>query len=689
MNTDMKEHHMPGSAAISIAAAAITLFCMMPATGADTTERTAVRDRVWVWTNSEIDSAENCTLSTFAQASPSQRARILDIPNVMLGGFGMPNDTDAARAITRGVADARGLVWKVAVDGELITSGKQGKSAYAWYDDRMEQVRTLADEFSQIRGIILDDLSTVELRGGIKAKHIHNLRSLMPDPYDRIRVWGELYTRSLHGLILRPSGNDYGLTDVVRALDVIVLTEWNAADLPKLEQNVAHCRRVFPDQDVVLNIVLYDYDGHRRIPMALLKYQCETALQMLHAGKIKGIIITATINDPEAVAWTAAWLKRVGGEELDYAANAATPPAPTCPDPAGLPGPAPLDISRIYFMFHPVCWSMQMAGDVPGRRIPKPHDRFMALFRREVAVVERQKRFMAAMKPDEALVIFPNGNSRAMFVIEQYGAEILGRRCFVVSSQHPDVPAAWRKLADPIGRLLDDPTLEGREEWLKGVPQELADELFAEIRQAYATEGIKINLSTVEVAFSSRIFAEQILTEFRERNLHFDGDTVTGESFGEGFEECALTGKQMLVPYLGINGPIPNRYDLSVSGMKFLLYAKPKDHLPLAHDTFLYLWEGEDERPIGMFARGRCRITDPAYYVAVKVADPDIEVFGFGGTQFYPNPASSIQPVDGKVRLNVFSAIRREPDGLFYIRGAPGTSYDEFRQSLSNAVISR
>jgi len=224
-------------------------------------------------------------------------------------------------------------------------------------------------------------------------------------------------------------------------------------------------------------------------------------------------------------------------------------------------------------------------------RIDEHEHKFLATFQREVSVVERQKRFMSEMKPDEALVIFPNGYSRAMFIIEQYATEVLGRRCVIIRDVHPDVPAACRMLDDPINHLLDDPTLERRQEWLGKVPPDLVEEILAEIREAHATEGIKINLSTVEVAFVSRIFAKEILNEFVSRNLRFDADTVTGYAFGEGFEECAMTWKQMLVPYLGIKGPIPNRYDLSVSGAKFLLRAQAIERLPLEHDTFLYLWD--------------------------------------------------------------------------------------------------
>lgn len=645
-----------------------------------------VRDRVWVCTNSEIVGSGAPTLNTYAEAGPRDRAELLNIPNVLLGGLGMPNDHDSAVAITRAAASAKRLIWKVTVDGELVTSGKLGRSPHAWYDQRMAQVRGLVDRFPRIHGLIIDDLSTVGLRGGIEAGHIRNLRSLLPAPYDRLHIWGELYTESLRAFLLRPGANDYGLTEALRALDVIVLTEWNAADLLRLQENVTHCRRLFPDQELLLNIVLYDYHGHRRMPLSLLKYQCDMALRLLRAGQVRGILVSAAINDPDALGWMAAWLQRVGDQPLSSPVDVDSTPS-AAPDPAALPGPTPHAISRIYFMYHPICWSMQMIGDVPGPQIPKPHDVFLATFKREVSVVERQMRFMNAMKPDDVLVLFPNGYSHAMFIIEQYATEVLGRRCIIIRNVHPDVPAAWHTLEDPVTRLLEDPTLEGRDQWLQGIPEHLVEELFDELRRARAIEGLEFGLPAVEVAFVSRIFAHEIREQCRRRNMHFDGDTVVGEAFGEGFEECAMTWKQMLVPYLGIKGPVPNRYDLSVSGAAFLLHATPRERLALAHDIFLYLWEDEDGGPIGLFARGRCRITDPPYRVTVKIADPAIEVWGFGGGVLYPGPDSSLQPIDGTLMLNVYSAIRRGPDGLYYLRGGPGATYAQFRKSLLEAPL--
>ncbi len=666
------------------------VFCMLLASASiasdGESQPSTVRDCVWVWTHSEIAGDDDVSLDHYAHAGPARRAALLDVPNVILGGFGMPNDHAAATAITHAASAADRLVWKIAVDGELVTSGKDGKSGYAWYDQRAAQVHDLADRFPPLRGVMIDDLSTVALRGGMKGEHVANLRKLLAAPYDRIRLWGELYTSSLHNFVLRQDGNDYGLTDLLRGMDVLVLTEWNAANLPQLEENVGLCRRLFPDQKLMINIVLYDYDGHRQVPMAMLKHQCSTALRLLHAGRISGILVTASIDDPQALDYVARWLKRVGDQKIGRPDEPAQRPPP--PDPDALTPPQPPKISKFNFMYHPVCWSMQMSGDVPGARIPKPHDRFLATFKREVAVVERQKRMMAAMKPDEVLVLFPNGYSRAMFVIEQYATEMLGRRCVIIRNVHPDVPAEWRKLDDPVGRLLDDPLLEGRDQWLEGVPPRLVEQLFDEVRQAHADPVLEVSLSTVEVVFASRIFAEQILAEFDRRNLYFDDDTVTGESFGEGFEECAMTWKQMLVPYLGIKQPVPNRYDLSVSGAKFLLNARPTQRLPLDHGTYLYLWEDENGSPIGLFARARCGLNDPPYYVTVTVDQPAIEVWGYGGGRFHPNPDSSLQPVEGRMKLNVYSGIRRGPDGLFYLRGGPGTTYEQFRDSLVHAPIS-
>ncbi len=84
----------------------------------------------------------------------------------------------------------------------------------------------------------------------------------------------------------------------------------------ELEKNVARCERLFPGKAIVLGLYLYDYGGGRRMPLDLLGRQCEAALKLAHAGRIQGMVFLTITDDPEAVSWTAGWIKRVGDQEL-------------------------------------------------------------------------------------------------------------------------------------------------------------------------------------------------------------------------------------------------------------------------------------------------------------------------------------------------------------------------------------
>ena len=138
------------------------------------------------------------------------------------------------------------------------------------------------------------------------------------------------------------------IRDYIDELDVINLWTWHANDIVDIEANVARCETLFPGKPIVAGLYLYDYGDGRRIPLDLLEMQCETALRLVHAGRIEGIEFTTINNDDAAVAWTANWLRRVGDQVIGSDA-----------------GERWLKIDKFYFMFHPVCWGMGMHGDQP------------------------------------------------------------------------------------------------------------------------------------------------------------------------------------------------------------------------------------------------------------------------------------------------------------------------------------
>ncbi|MBI2926044.1 MAG: hypothetical protein HYY24_10105 [Verrucomicrobia bacterium] len=258
------------------------------------------RDLMWVWGNPEMAQPGEQTLATFAQASPAQRARLLGVPNVVLAGHGLPNNDRAADTLTGQVAEFKRLVWEIAPDGE------SGGPPFV-YADRLARLRRLVDAHPQIEGVLLDDMSTIGIDKGFKPEHIRQVRALLPGRYRSVKVWGVVYTMSLERA---------GIDDYIRELDIINLWTWHAKDLVRLEQNVAHCERLFSRKPIVLGLYLYDYGGGRRMPLDLLQQQCETALKLAQARRIQGIVFLKITNDADAVAWAANWIKEVGDQRI-------------------------------------------------------------------------------------------------------------------------------------------------------------------------------------------------------------------------------------------------------------------------------------------------------------------------------------------------------------------------------------
>lgn len=262
-----------------------------------------VRDMMWAWGNPEMTTPGDHTVSTFAQASPIERARLLGVPNVVMAGRGLPDDPRQAERLTKEASGASRLVWEIEAD-DVPASGA-GEFVYA---KRIAQVRKLADRYPRIEGVLLDDMSSVGIDKGFKPQHIRHVRDLLAGKQRSVRVWGVVYTMNFN----RPNIDDY-----IKELDVINLWTWHAKDVVNLESNVSHLKRRFPPKPIVVGLYLYDYGGGRRMPLDLLHQQCETALKLAHAGRVEGIVFLTINNDPDTVGWTADWIKRVGGQKLE------------------------------------------------------------------------------------------------------------------------------------------------------------------------------------------------------------------------------------------------------------------------------------------------------------------------------------------------------------------------------------
>ena len=353
-------------------------------------------------------------------------------------------------------------------------------------------------------------------------------------------------------------------------------------------------------------------------------------------------------------------------------------------------------ITKLYFLFHPVCWRMH------GATPPKGADpeNWKACYERELRVNELQKKFMSKMKSNEALIVFPIGTGKAMRDLEQHAEKVLGKRAIIVRRGGKDPPRAWAKFKDPIQRFLSSKPLKGRKEFLSAVPKDIQNELANELRSA-TKGGLQRpwNVSVLEVAYYSRMCAMDILQEFKKRGLYFDPKTTKSVAFGEGFEQCAMTWKQMLVPYMGLSHPAENRFDLSVSGAPWLVNAKLVERVKLSHDLRLFLWRGKKGQLIAMYARAWCRLQDPQLYVRIPLGNLNLVVKEVHDKQCWPKPDApelKLKVEKGKLRVPIFNGIRRDFDwrkavltdeeACYLI--ARDISLKDFRERLVKAKIS-
>ncbi len=355
------------------------------------------------------------------------------------------------------------------------------------------------------------------------------------------------------------------------------------------------------------------------------------------------------------------------------------------------PKKAPLKIEKIYFMIHPCCWTPY------GPKAPAGADQknWTACFNREVEVNRLQKEFISRMNSNEVLVVLPMGSAE----LEQHAARALGRRCIVLRRSATASPEAWRKLPNWTDRFLNDPKLAGKAEFLKDVPAGIQGELEAEIRKAWEPRRPSWNTAVLKVIYYSRLLALDLENEFKRRKLFYDKATVRSEAFGEGFEQCAMTWKTMLVPYLGLAHPAENIWDLSVSGGPFSVNAKFRERIDLDHQIRLYLLEGENGRKLAVYTRAWCRLKDPQFYAHVPFVGMNFEVRQVGNKQFWPKPDAPVFQLKeeaGCLKLPVYNGIRRDfnfrapgvadEDAAWVI--AEGISWQAFRERMVKVKIS-
>ena len=262
-----------------------------------------VRDMMWVWGITEIEDGTNPPISQYTKAGPTERAKLLGVPNIAMGGGGVPLHLQKALSLTQSVSKAPKLLWEIGADEPI-----DGPNPTFSYNKRMSVIRKIADKYPRLQGVILDDMSSVGIDHGFKPEHIRNIRRLIPGSYnDQVKLWGVVYTMNM----VRPTMGDY-----IKELDGMIFCVWHAKEIPEFEANILRVQKQYPDQPMILCLYMYDYGQARRMPKDLMQQQCDTALKLAKQGKIRGMLFVSITDDEEMIKWTANWIKKVGDTQV-------------------------------------------------------------------------------------------------------------------------------------------------------------------------------------------------------------------------------------------------------------------------------------------------------------------------------------------------------------------------------------
>ena len=101
--------------------------------------------------------------------------------------------------------------------------------------------------------------------------------------------------------------------------DVVSFWTRSAKDLESLEDGLAGLEKAAPNARKMLGCCMWDFDGGKPMPLALMQKQCRVGLEALRAKRIEGIVFRASpLCDLNlaAVEWTRSWIREVGNNAI-------------------------------------------------------------------------------------------------------------------------------------------------------------------------------------------------------------------------------------------------------------------------------------------------------------------------------------------------------------------------------------
>jgi hypothetical protein len=184
-----------------------------------------------------------------------------------------------------------------------------------------DEVLRMAELFPNITGAILDDFfGAVDLTGKARFSlaELKQLADRLHNGPRRLDLSVVIYSNQL----------ELPLDDLLACCDVITYWHWWGRDLVNLEHNFDRLEQRTGNVRKMLGCYFTDMgegepaegtEGEGRLPLELMKHQCETGLKWLREGRIEGIMWLGNYHcgfGIETVEWTKQWIAEVGDQPL-------------------------------------------------------------------------------------------------------------------------------------------------------------------------------------------------------------------------------------------------------------------------------------------------------------------------------------------------------------------------------------
>ena len=257
------------------------------------------KENVWLWgqmPNSHHEEDNNLyNLPGVNKMTPREGAEFFGIDNVCLIVMEDKPSVDKFDSIAESLKDVKRVAWSVLGSGGSKRNNDGGSD--------LDEMLNLARKYPNIMAGVADDFMrpermkvyTPEILNGYKDR-LHN------EIGKKLEFWNVIYTHEI----------DDNAKPYLDVFDTIKMWTWEAKDLVNLDENYKKLRGyIGEDKPLMCGCYMWDYGGHKPMPMDLMKYQLDKYYNWYEQGKIDGMIICSIcIADLglDTVEYTKNWL---------------------------------------------------------------------------------------------------------------------------------------------------------------------------------------------------------------------------------------------------------------------------------------------------------------------------------------------------------------------------------------------